>query len=189
MRKVSAIFLLPLLLCALFFDRAANRVQTDEIAQYEMYYGADAEQRQDGAMLDIEIFPERIPSSAQVEKFCYEYDNLWDPNYAGVLVLRCDETDYQKELERLSRIGTPSSCDAYGITGFPNEICALRSNDYGVVYVMTDRENNTLIYVQIVFCNYFSDIDYTSLIGEEYLPFGFDASRGNAVRMEFELAR
>jgi len=34
-----------------------------------------------------------------------------------------------------------------------------------------------LIYVEINFCNYFSDINYEDIIDKEHLPINFDAKR------------
>ncbi|MBM7871179.1 hypothetical protein JOC70_002677 [Clostridium pascui] len=35
---------------------------------------------------------------------------------------------------------------------------------------MADKENNRLIYVEINFCDYFTDIDYEKIINKKYLP-------------------
>ena len=34
-----------------------------------------------------------------------------------------------------------------------------------------------LIYVELTFCNGFTDIDYEKIIPEQYLPEGFDAKK------------
>ncbi len=183
MKKPSIILLLALLLCILL--SACDKITTKEPSDYATYYGAGTEQRQN-TMLTIDIFPEKIPESAQVEVFRYEYYNPFDPNYTGVLVYSCDEADYAAEIERLSEIGVQDDMGIYGVTSFPYEICAFRTNEYGIVYAMTDETNRTLIYGEILFCNYFSDSNYKSIIGEKYLPIGFDAVKGNATRKAFE---
>ena len=40
------------------------------------------------------------------------------------------------------------------------------------------------MYVELIFCNYFYDLDYQEMIPEEYLPVGFDATRDNPYRRE-----
>ncbi len=50
------------------------RIQTEDIAEYAEYFGEDAKHRKN-KMLAIDIFPKEIPSSAQIEQFCYEYYN------------------------------------------------------------------------------------------------------------------
>ena len=43
-----------------------------------------------------------------------------------------------------------------------------------------------IIYVELTFCNYFTDIDYEKVIPEEYLPIGFDAKVNNPAHSEFK---
>jgi hypothetical protein len=47
---------------------------------------------------------------------------------------------------------------------------------------LADEEENRLIYVEITFCNYFSEIDYEKIINKKHLPVGFDAKQGNPTR-------
>lgn len=51
---------------------------------------------------------------------------------------------------------------------------------------LADKDNNRLIYVEITFCDYFSDINYEEIIDKEYLPKGFDAKLGNSTRQAFD---
>lgn len=72
----------------------------------------------------------------------------------------------------------------YGVNGFEQydllAVCA--DETYGFVYALDDADNRRIIYVEIIFCNYFMDLDYEEYIDKRYLPEGFDASRGNAYR-------
>lgn len=43
-------------------------------------------------------------------------------------------------------------------------------------------KDSEIIYVELLFCNYFYDIDYQSMIPEKYLPIGFDATLENPYR-------
>lgn len=54
----------------------------------------------------------------------------------------------------------------------------MQMNITGFVYALTDNENR-IIYVELIFCNYFYDLDYKNMIPEEYLPDGFDATLDN----------
>ena len=40
------------------------------------------------------------------------------------------------------------------------------------------------MYVELIFCNYFYDLDYQEMIPKEYLPIGFDATVDNPYRKE-----
>ncbi len=162
-----------------------TRIKTEDIADYTAHFGEASQQRKN-TMLEIDIFPCALPSSARVEKFSYLYYNPWDPNYTGVLVYTCNGEEYLQEIARLARIGVPEDYGLYGISGFPYTLCALKTNEYGAVYAMTDADLKKIIYGEIIFCNYFSDCNYERIIGENYLPLGFDAKRNNAVRRMFE---
>ena len=48
----------------------------------------------------------------------------------------------------------------------------------GFVYALTDGED-TIIYVEIIFCNYFMDLDYEEYMPQKYFPVGFDATEDN----------
>ena len=56
-------------------------------------------------------------------------------------------------------------------------------SSYGFVYALT-ADDNRIIYVELIFCNYFMDIDYQSMINRKYLPLGFDATANNLYRQE-----
>lgn len=52
----------------------------------------------------------------------------------------------------------------YGAVSFPYPIAAVYAGDFGYIYALADTENSKLIYVEITFCNYISDIDYEKII-------------------------
>ncbi len=54
---------------------------------------------------------------------------------------------------------------------------------YGLIYALGE-ENNQIIYVELIFCNYFYDIDYQDEIDIQYLPIGFDATPDNEYRQK-----
>lgn len=162
---------------ALFFperDKATN------VAKYNKYFGENGKHKND-------IFPNIIPSSAKVEDFCYYYFNPFDPNYVSYLVYSCNDEDFNKETERLSKLTSSKDYLIYGATGFNYPVCAVYVDKYkGYIYALADKENNKLIYVEIDFCNYFSDIKYEDIIDKNHLPIGFNAKLGNPTRQVYD---
>lgn len=159
-----------------------------DVTAYGKYFGRDGEHRRNSLIVN-DIFPEKLPESAVVEKFCYQRTDLIDLCDTAVLVYTCDAEDYDDEIARLAQMETTEECayGVYGITGFPYEVCAVVADDYyGIVYAMTEEAEHRIIYVENTHCNYFSDHDYEEVIGAEYLPFGYDATRNNPVRAHFE---
>lgn len=45
------------------------------------------------------------------------------------------------------------------------------------------------MYVEIAFCNYYSNIDYEQIIPQEILPAGFDTGKNNPTWRKFEVER
>ena len=60
----------------------------------------------------------------------------------------------------------------------------MNSDDYyGFVYALQDRDNeNRIIYVELIICNFTYDIEYEKYIPDEYLPVGFNAHMDNPYR-------
>ncbi|MDP4179581.1 MAG: hypothetical protein Q8942_00635 [Bacillota bacterium] len=164
----------------------AAKEETANVSDYSLYFGLGG--KHDKAyLIKNDIFPEAIPSTANVEKFQYCYYNSFDPNYVCYLVYTCDDDEYKAERERLSKIRSSDKYLIYGATGFNYPVCAVHADSYnGYVYALSDEKNKRFIYVEISFCNYFCDVDYTKIISKEFLPIGFDAMQGNATRKRFE---
>ncbi|WP_252238955.1 hypothetical protein [Clostridium sp. VAP51] len=111
----------------------------------------------------------------------------FDPNYVSYLVYSCDDVDYAKETERLSKLESSKDYLIYGATGFKYPVCAVYADSYnGYIYALADKENNRLIYVEINFCNYFSDIDYEEIIDKQYLPIDFNAKSDNPTKRAYQ---
>lgn len=152
----------------------------NDVSLYEDILGEDGRYKNNLIGYN-DIFPQKLPESAEIETFYYEYYNPWDPNYLGYLVYTCDDSDLQKEFERLHKIKSSANLFIYGATGFPYELCAAYADEYyGYIYALIDRESNKFIYIDLEFCNFFTNIDYESIIDRRYLPFDFDAASGNA---------
>lgn len=159
-----------------------------DIEDYEAYFGAQGIHRtkntsklkktSESYLVIDNIFPQKLPESAEVEDFYYEYYNPWDPCYLSYLVYSCDENDYKAEAERLQQIPQPTDYLIYGATDFPYPLLAVNASDYGYIYALADEAQQKLIYVELTFCNRFTDIDYEKVIPQKYLPLGFDAQKG-----------
>ncbi len=55
--------------------------------------------------------------------------------------------------------------------------------EYGLIYALAAHEGQ-IIYVELIFCNYFYDIHYEDMINEEYLPTGFYATKDSLYRQQ-----
>lgn len=74
----------------------------------------------------------------------------------------------------------------YGVEGFGERytLAAMNADDYlSFVYALSDNED-TIVYVEILFCNYHTYLDYTEYIPNKYLPIGFAAIDGNAYQQQ-----
>ena len=156
-------------------------VHTD-IANYEKFIGKKAYvEFQDKWGMDETIFPAKITDKMLVKDYKMVYYNPWDAQYLSYLVVQYDEEEYAKEMERLHAYESTEYLGYYGVEGFDEnyDLTAMYADSYqGFVYALTDNAN-TIIYVEIIFCNYFMDLEYKEYIKEEYLPVGFDATLNN----------
>lgn len=181
-------------IAAFFLSNWTNRNVVTDITQYETYFGPKGIHRskdteawrktRESYIIFSEIFPEQLPESSEVEDFYYEFYDPWDPNYLCYLVYRCNEADYQAETERLSQLPMPENYLVYGATEFPYPVLAVTAGEQGYIYAMADESQQRLIYVELCFFNFLTDIDYEKVIPQEYLPVGFDAKTDNATRNE-----
>ena len=87
------------------------------------------------------------------------------------------------EKDRLKNYASTDYIGYYGVTGFSKyTLLAIYADSYnGFVYAITDNESK-IVYVELIFCNYFFDLKYKDYINNDYLPDGFDATENNAYR-------
>lgn len=139
--------------------------------------------------IDSYIFPKKLTADMNVQQFKKVHYDPWDPNDLALLVVEYDDRAFQNEVKRLENYGSSTYLGAYGITGFRDwKLLAIDASDSnGVEYAIT-RNKGEVVYFQLRFCNYFSDIDYKQYVPAQYLPDGFDASEGNPVRAAFDAA-
>lgn len=159
------------------------------VEEYETYFGNQGIHRTknnpvqkktgESYLVADQIFPFQLPKSAETEKFYYEYYNPWDPCYLSYLVYTCDEKDYEAEISRLKLMRMPKNYFVYGASEFKYPVMAVNASDSGYIYALADEEHKRLIYVELTYTNYFTDIDYEAVIGKEHLPTGFDAKKEN----------
>ncbi|KIE44571.1 hypothetical protein U732_116 [Clostridium argentinense CDC 2741] len=188
--KITLIFSIILITLTLGFCAMwVERDKTTNIRDYNEYFGDSGKHRQkhdksfgNNSKNTDDIFPKNIPDSAKVENFYYYYYNPFDPNFVSYLVYTCSDEDFIKETERLSKIDSSKDYLIYGATGFNYPVSAVYANESGYTYALADKENKKLIYVEINFCNYFTDINYEKIINEKYLPINFDAKKGNSTQ-------
>lgn len=164
----------------IIYKSAKPKINTD-ISKYNDYIGENAiDYYRNKWDMDETIFPQNITDSMQVEDYKMVYYNPWDAQYLSYLVVNYSDEDYEKEIERLKRYNSTEYKGYYGVTGFDKyDLVAIYADSYqGFVYALTDNKNK-IIYVEIIFCNYFMDIDYNEYINIDYLPTGFDATLDN----------
>ena len=153
----------------------------NDINNYNDFIGIEAK---DGYRnkwgMDESIFPQSIMPNMKVLDYKMVYYNPWDAQYLSYLVVDYNKEDYENEVKRLKDYNSTDYIGYYGVTGFSNyTLLAMYADEYqGFVYAITDNESR-IIYVELIFCNYFYDLDYEKYIDIEYLPDGFNAKLDN----------
>lgn len=169
--------------CYLFINSfISNPDVNTNINKYQKYIGENAKKEYKNKMdMDESIFPQSITNDMSVKDYKMVYDNPWDPQYLSYLVIKYDEDTYKNEIERLENYKSDEYIGIYGSKGFDSKykLLAISADDYyGFVYALTNQKD-TIVYVEVLFCNGFMDFDYKDYIKEEYLPIGFNAEKGN----------
>lgn len=157
------------------------------VANYSQYFGENAtENYGDPWGMDLTIFPSEIQDDMSVQDFIMVYYNPFDAQYLSYLVVSYEDDAYEQELKRLESYRSIEKWDYFGATGFAEQynLVAMHARyNKGFVYALADGEG-TIIYVELLPCRYFYDLDYEKYIPNEYLPIGFDARHGNAYQIE-----
>lgn len=169
---------------------AQIEINTD-IALYQEYIGPNARKEyRNKRDMDESIFPEQITEDMNVVDYKMVYYNPWDPQWLSYLIVDYDNAAWETERNRLSTYLSTEYMGYYDITGFSEydllAVCT-GENYEGLVYALADQNSQRIIYVEIIFYNYFMDIDYNEYIAKEYLPNGFDATNTNSVRRKFDV--
>lgn len=137
--------------------------------------------------MDETIWPEEITADMMVEDYKMVYYDPWDKQFLGYLTVKYDKENYEKEVKRLKDYQSTAYLGYYGVTGFEDyDLLAMYADsEQGFVYALTDGKDK-IIYVEIIFCNNFMDIDYEKYIPADYLPKGFDAKMDNPYQKKKE---
>lgn len=174
---IISVFLIRLLLMGglaklLSFDSQRTEVYKDtDITHYQWYIGKNAKKEYaDKWGMDYKMV----------------YYNPWDAQYLSYLVVEYDDKSYEEEIQRLEQYDSKEYKGYFGARGFRDkyQLLAIEVDpDHGLIYAL-EEENNQIIYVELIFCNYFYDIDYQDEIDIQYLPIGFDATPDNEYRQK-----
>ena len=162
-------------------------VVTTDPAKYSSVIGSEAKgDYSEKWGMDEAIFPEKLTSNMTVNDFKMVYYNPFDAQYLSYLVVDYDKTAYAAEIARLEGLGIEEYTGFYGATGFrcDQHLVAMNADPYqGFIYAITDDED-TIVYVELIFCNYYFDLTYTDYMDAGYLPLGFDATDDNSYRKD-----
>ncbi len=178
------------LVAFLMADSALSPIEVDTDANhYSQYIGGNAESEYRNKWgMDESIFPSEITADMDVREYKMVYYNPWDAQYLSYLTVEYDDAAYAAELDRLGSYTSTGYIGYYGVTGFSEDapLLAMYADDYhGFVYAIdTPEAENTVTYVEIIFCNYFMDLDYEEYIPVAYFPEGFDAAEENSYKKE-----
>ena len=135
--------------------------------------------------MDEDIWPRKITNDMNVVDYkMIRYDPR-DVQYLGYLVVEYTGKEYEKERERLKNYNSTEYLWYYWVTGITwYELLAMYADKYNwFVYALTDWKSK-IIYVELIFCNYFMDLNYKEYIPREYLLDWFDANIDNPYRTE-----
>ena len=184
---IISVFLIRLLLMGglaklLSFDSQRTEVYKDtDITHYQWYIGKNAKKEYaDNWGMDESIFRESITDNMNGLDYKMVYYNPWDAQYLSYLVVEYDDKSYEEEIQRLEQYDSKEYKGYFGARGFRDkyQLLAIEVDpDHGLIYAL-EEENNQIIYVELIFCNYYYDIDYQDEIDIQYLPIGFDATPG-----------
>ncbi|MBR6429568.1 MAG: zf-HC2 domain-containing protein [Clostridia bacterium] len=155
-------------------------VHTDP-AEYSLYRsGPNAVYEYREKLMDESIWPQELTPGMNVLNYTMVYYNPWDPQYCGYMEVEFTPEAYGYEMKRLGGKSFDSFAGVYGAERFEGyELAAMLVDGYhGFVYALTDGESR-IIYVELMTCNFFFDLDYERYVPREYLPVGLDMSENN----------
>ena len=167
-------------LCGIMTLGAKVEVDTNVNNYKDYMFETAKEQYKDKWGMDETIFPKKITDDMDVKEYKMVYYDPWDKQFLSYLIVKYDDDNYQEEKVRLTDYKSTEYKNYYSVTGFTkHELLAMNADEYqGFVYAL-DLGDNTICYVELIFCNYFMDIEYEKYINNEYLPDGFNAKIDN----------
>ena len=175
---IAFILIIFLFLGGIFTEPEINT----DINLYNDYIGENAKEEYKSKWeMNEEIFPKNITKNMNVIDYKMVYYNPWDAQFLSYLVVNYNKEDYENEVNRLKSYSSTDYIGYYSVTGFTKyNLLAMEADPYyGFIYAITDGKER-IIYVELIFCNYFYDLEYEKYINTDYLPDGFDASIDNS---------
>lgn len=168
-------------------DTLGLKKEITSINYYDECFGKDSLNKYgDKLGMDDSIFPEKITDYMNVYEFKFVFENVADPQYLAYLTVEYTDDEYANEVQRLMEKGKDEIIEYYGVEAAPDgyEILAIFADSYyGFVYAITPTDkSNYITYVEIIFCNYFLDLNIKEYIPESYILEGFDADINNSYR-------
>lgn len=165
----------------------AQIYEDTDVSHYQWYMGDGAQEEYVHKWgMDESIFPREISDEMNVTDYKMVYYDPWDAQYLSYLVVEYEDSFYESEIKRLNEYDSTEYLGYFCAEGFSGEYTLLAMEahpDFGLIYALAG-ENNQIIYVELIFCNYFYDLDYKNMISEQYLPIGFDATTESAYRQQ-----
>ena len=169
-----------------FFSELIWEVEVyNNISQYEMHMSFDKKYNEKWYKwgMDESIWPRGISEDMNVLDYKMVRYDPRDAQYLGYLVVEYTDENYEKEVERLENYDSTEYVWYYWVTWMSwYELLAMYADEYyWFVYALTDWKWK-IIYVELIFCNYFMDLEYEKYIPKEYLLDWFDARVENDYR-------
>ena len=169
-----------------FFSEYIEKIDVyEDISHYEEYMSFNGNDKWHKWGMDENIWPKKITENMNVLDYKMVRYDPRDVQYLGYLVVEYSDEDYVKEVERLKNYESTDYIGYYWVTGMTwYDLLAINADKYyWFIYALTDWKSK-IIYVELIFCNYFMDLKYEEYIPREYLPDWFDASIDNPYRTE-----
>ena len=170
--------------CYVFFVSFIGKVEVyEDISHYEEYMSFSGNYKWNKWDMDENIRPRGITENMNILDYKMVRYDPRDAQYLWYLIVEYSDEDYVKEVERLKNYESTDYIGYYWVTWISwYDLLAINADKYyWFVYALTDWKSK-IIYVELIFCNYFMDLDYEKYIPREYLLDWFDASIDNPYR-------
>ncbi len=189
-KSIVLFLIIIILLCSFLSSCKSNKriVYTDHHTYLLCRSGKNARKEfRNKCGMNEDIFPAELKDKWSISNYIMIYYNPFDPQYLGYIVIDFPEDDYLLEVKRLQSYPSTNYIGVYGISGFSDyKLLAINADSYyGIIYALTDCRSK-IIYIELIFCNYYMDLDYRKYIPDEYLPDDFNASINNSTREKYE---
>lgn len=183
---VTIWFLFYIFCYYVFFTEYFEKIEVyEDISHYEECMSFGDNNKWHKWSMNENIRPRKITENMNVLDYKMVRYDPRDVQYLGYLVVEYSDQNYTKEVERLKNYDSTEYMWYYWVGGISwYDLLAINADKYyWFVYALTDWKSK-IIYVELIFCNYFMDLKYEEYIPREYLLDGFDASIDNSYKTE-----